>query len=89
MKKAFKRAVSMILVFMTVFSSFAILPGEFFQSAVAKAAEIFSSETGAVETYTTDDFTYTLTDDYSKVQILSYIGDSTEVVIPEKIDGKK
>ncbi len=89
MKKVFKRTVSMILVFMTVFSSFAILPSEFFQSAVAKAAEIFSSETGATETYTTDDFTYTLTDEYSKVQILSYIGDSTEVVIPEKIDGIK
>ena len=51
MKKIIKKTVSMILVFMTVFSSFAILPDELFHSAAVKAAEIFSSETGAEETY--------------------------------------
>ena len=51
MKKIIKKTVSMILVFMTVFSSFAILPDELFQSAAVQAAEIFSSETGAEETY--------------------------------------
>ena len=52
---------------------------------------MFSSETGAStrETYTTDDFTYTLIDEYSKVQILSYIGSDTDVVIPDRIDNKK
>ena len=91
MKRVIKRAVSFVLVFMTVFSVFTILPSEFFHTAYVKAAEMFSSETGASaqETYTTDDFTYTLIDEYSKVQILSYIGSDTDVVIPDRIDNKK
>ena len=91
MKRVIKRAVSFVLVFMTVFSVFTILPSEVFHTAYVKAAEMFSSETGAgaQETYTTDDFTYTLIDEYSKVQILSYIGSDTDVVIPDRIDNKK
>ncbi len=91
MKRVIKRAVSFVLVFMTVFSVFTILPSEVFHTAYVKAAEMFSSETGAStqETYTTDDFTYTLIDEYSKVQILSYIGSDTDVVIPDRIDNKK
>ena len=91
MKRVVKRAVSFVLVFMTVFSVFTILPSEVFHTAYVKAAEMFSSETGAStqETYTTDDFTYTLIDEYSKVQILSYIGSDTDVVIPDRIDNKK
>ena len=92
MKRVIKRAVSFVLVFMTVFSVFTILPSEVFHTAyVVKAAEMFSSETGASaqETYTTDDFTYTLIDEYSKVQILSYIGSDADVVIPDRIDNKK
>ena len=91
MKRVIKRAVSFVLVFMTVFSVFTILPSEVFHTAYVKAAEMFSSETGAStqETYTTDDFTYTLIDEYSKVQILSYIGSGTDVVIPDRIDNKK
>ena len=91
MKRVIKRAVSFVLVFMTVFSVFTILPSEIFHTAYVKAAEMFSSETGAStqETYTTDDFTYTLIDEYSKVQILSYIGSDTDVVIPDRIDNKK
>ena len=91
MKRVFKRAVSFVLVFMTVFSVFTILPSEVFRTAYVKAAEMFSSETGAgaQETYTTDDFTYTLIDEYSKVQILSYIGSDADVVIPDRIDNKK
>ena len=91
MKRVIKRAVSFVLVFMTVFSVFTILPSEFFHTAYVKAAEMFSSETGASaqETYTTDDFTYTLIDEYSKVQILSYIGSDADVVIPDRIDNKK
>ena len=91
MKRVIKRAVSFVLVFMTVFSVFTILPSEVFHTAYVKAAEMFSSETGASaqETYTTDDFTYTLIDEYSKVQILSYIGSDADVVIPDRIDNKK
>ena len=91
MKRVIKRAVSFVLVFMTVFSVFTILPSEVFHTAYVKAAEMFSSETGAStrETYTTDDFTYTLIDEYSKVKILSYIGSDTDVVIPDRIDNKK
>ena len=91
MKRVIKRAVSFVLVFMTVFSVFTILPSEVFHTAYVKAAEMFSSETGAgaQETYTTDDFTYTLIDEYSKVQILSYIGSDADVVIPDRIDNKK
>ncbi len=91
MKRVIKRAVSFVLVFMTVFSVFTILPSEVFYTAYVKAAEMFSSETGASaqETYTTDDFTYTLIDEYSKVQILSYIGSDADVVIPDRIDNKK
>ena len=91
MKRVIKRAVSFVLVFMTVFSVFTILPSEVFHTAYVKAAEMFSSETSASaqETYTTDDFTYTLIDEYSKVQILSYIGSDTDVVIPDRIDNKK
>ena len=91
MKRVIKRAVSFVLVFMTVFSVFTILPSEVFHTAYVKAAEMFSSETGASaqDTYTTDDFTYTLIDEYSKVQILSYIGSDTDVVIPDRIDNKK
>ena len=91
MKRVIKRAVSFVLVFMTVFSVFTILPSEAFHTAYVKAAEMFSSETGAStrETYTTDDFTYTLIDEYSKVKILSYIGSDTDVVIPDRIDNKK
>ena len=91
MKRVIKRAVSFVLVFMTVFSVFTILPSEVFHTAYVKAAEMFSSETGASaqETYTTDDFTYMLIDEYSKVQILSYIGSDTDVVIPDRIDNKK
>lgn len=91
MKRVIKRTVSFVLVFMTVFSVFTILPSEVFHTAYVKAAEMFSSETGAStqETYTTDDFTYTLIDEYSKVQILSYIGSDTDVVIPDRIDNKK
>ncbi len=89
MKKVIKKTVSMILVFMTVFSAFTILPSEVFHSVAVKAAEIFSSETSADETYSTEDFTYTLIDEYTKVKILSYIGDSMDVVIPDTIDGKK
>ena len=63
----------------------------FSHGVCVKAAEMFSSETGAStrETYTTDDFTYTLIDEYSKVKILSYIGSDTDVVIPDRIDNKK
>ncbi len=91
MKRVIKRAVSLVLVFMTVFSVFTILPSEVFHTAYVKAAEMLSSATGtsSTETYTTDDFTYTLTDEYTKVQILSYIGSGTDVVIPDKIDNKK
>ena len=91
MKRVIKRAVSFVLVFMTVFSVFTILPSEVFHTAYVKAAEMFSSETGASaqETYTTDNFTYTLIDEYSKVQILSYIGSDADVVIPDRIDNKK
>ena len=91
MKRVIKRAVSFVLVFMTVFSVFTILPSEVFHTVYVKAAEMFSSETGASaqETYTTDDFTYTLIDEYSKVQILSYIGSDADVVIPDRIDNKK
>ena len=91
MKRVIKRAVSFVLLFMTVFSVFTILPSEVFHTAYVKAAEMFSSETGASaqETYTTDDFTYTLIDEYSKVQILSYIGSDADVVIPDRIDNKK
>ncbi|MEE1218808.1 MAG: leucine-rich repeat domain-containing protein, partial [Ruminococcus sp.] len=91
MKKAIKKSVSMILVFLMVFSTFSVVPSEFVHSYIAKAAELVSSTVGASssETYSTDDFTYTLIDEYTKVQILSYIGDKTDVVIPDRIDDKK
>ncbi|MDY4084747.1 MAG: leucine-rich repeat domain-containing protein, partial [Ruminococcus bromii] len=88
MKKAIKSVVSMVLVFVMVFSVFTILPSEVFHSWYAKAAETLSEITGTEETYVSGDYTYTLVDEYTKVKITSYSGEDETLAIPEQIDGK-
>ena len=85
--KKLKQAVSYVLVFLTVFSSFTILPSEFFHSAFVSAADILTGQSGAEETYTEGDFTYSLINNYTEVKIVSYNGKSTDVVIPDVVTG--
>ncbi|MEF2919050.1 MAG: leucine-rich repeat domain-containing protein [Acutalibacteraceae bacterium] len=87
--KKLKQAVSYVLVFLTVFSSFTILPSEFFHSAAVYAADLLTGQSGAKETYTEGDFTYSLINDYMEVEIVSYNGSSTDVVIPDVATGSE
>ncbi|MBQ1436464.1 MAG: leucine-rich repeat domain-containing protein, partial [Ruminococcus sp.] len=90
MKKTLKRSISFVLAFMIVFSMLTVLPSELFHSTYVHAAEAIAELAGAdPEIYENDDFTYTLTDEYTKVRIMSCKLDSDEIVIPDTIDGKK
>lgn len=69
MKKTLKRSISFVLAFMIVFSMLTVLPSELFHSTYVHAAEAIAELAGAdPEIYENDDFTYTLTDEYTKGQ---------------------
>ncbi len=137
--KKLKQAVSYVLVFLTVFSSFTILPSEFFHSAAVYAAELLTEDSSAETTTVTSatgytdstgstnptsattpsstwpdyvyctgptfygesfiegDFEYSLINNDTELQVVSYVGEDTDIVIPseaigtehEEIAGKK
>ena len=90
MKKALKSTVSFVLAFVMVFSMLTVIPSELFHSTYVHAAEAISELAGAApEIYENDDFTYSFTDEYTKVRIMSWKLEGDEVVIPDTIEGKK
>ena len=84
--KLLKKSVAYVLSFITVFSSFTILPSEFFHSAVVSAVELLTAESNWKETYIEGDFTYSIIND-DEVEIVSYNGTNTDVVIPDVTTG--
>ena len=89
MKKTIQKTVSFVLVFLMVFSCLTVLPTEVFHSLAARAAELVTSVTGADETYTSGDYTYTLINEYTEVNITGYSGSETELKLPSELDGKR
>ncbi|MEF2918962.1 MAG: leucine-rich repeat domain-containing protein [Acutalibacteraceae bacterium] len=86
--KMTKKFISYLLVFLMVFSSFTILPSEFFHSAMVYAVELLTVESQAKRTYKEGDFSYSIIND-NEVEIVSYNGVSTDIVIPDVTTGSK
>ena len=76
--KMTKKPISYLLVFLMVFSSFTILPSEFWGWANVSAVEEATKDA----MYTEGDFTYSIIND-NEVELVSYNGTSTDVVIPD------
>ena len=95
--KTTNKIISYVLAFITVFSSFTILPGEFFNwadvSAVdltteADKAQTISKVTNEEKTYIEDDFIYSIINE-NEVKIVGQNGTSTNLVIPSVTKGKQ
>ncbi|MEF2920592.1 MAG: leucine-rich repeat domain-containing protein [Acutalibacteraceae bacterium] len=84
--KLTKKAVSYVLVFLMVFSSFTILPSEFWVNV--SAVDITTGESNASVIYPEGDFAYSIIND-NEVEIVSYNGTATDIVIPEETKGKE
>ncbi|MEF2920312.1 MAG: leucine-rich repeat protein, partial [Acutalibacteraceae bacterium] len=83
-----KKVVSYVLVFLTVFSSFTILPSEFWGWANVSAADVTTEKSNATKTYTENGFVYSLINKYT-VEIVDYNGTSRDIVIPDVTTGSE
>ncbi|MEF2920589.1 MAG: leucine-rich repeat protein [Acutalibacteraceae bacterium] len=85
--KITKKAVSYVLVFLMVFSSFTILPSEFWGWANVSAVDLTTEESNAIPLYTEGKFTYSIIND-NAVKLVKYNGGSS-VVIPNVTKGSE
>ena len=101
--KQLKKSLAYVLAFITVFSSFTILPSEFWGLADVSAVDLQAEKPTAIETqktetavseyypirtYKEDGFTYTFIND-NEVQIMSYKGTNKDLVIPDFTTGSE
>ena len=83
--KITKKIISYVLAFITVFSSFTILPSELFEWADVSAVNLTTENSNSTETFTDGDFVYSLINHY-ELKIVEYKGEA-DAYIPDVAEG--